>query len=458
PAGLSRSLRPVLAIILFEQPRRTENPIRHHDREIPRLPRQIAIDQREPPDFRMPRIPRNSQRDLRNPGGRPGRRKDVRMPGHLDSHRAQSFLRPRRLTPLRHEIEIARRGRAGPADRMAILAQHHHGLELRADDAAAGQFQVGPVLHVHAGHVDLPAVAPLTRGRQNVGLECRRMAYLRMVPVKQVVNRDLPVAFDHELLDPRNHLHVPAQRDQVETEPAGRTQKLLERRRTRIVRAEDEPLVRGDLRDLRKPAALLVELAAVEDVEAGNAVQLPVDPIRPSVVRTQKAPRIALLRPAHGVAAMRARVEHRPYRAVALAHHQHVVAPHHRLEKVARLRNLRLVTKKQPRAREYPLHLQLEDLRIAVDAAVNLPSLQRDHFVDFGTRQSHTNSSPKMRAMAPDCPLPAMPGRSPVSTNRAFIETPRSSGLTARNPSSPSCPRRSMPPDSPGAPKFRPPR
>src|SRR5262249_49528521 len=92
----------------------------------------------------------------------------------------------------------------------------------------------------------------------------------------------------------------------------------------------------------------------------------------------------------------RAGVEHRLYRAILLPHYQHVVPAHHHLEEIARLGNLRLVTKEQPRAREDPLHLEFEDRGVAVNAAVQFASLERDQVIYFSSREIHLGLLPRM--------------------------------------------------------------
>src|SRR5215469_1496722 len=103
------SLRPVLAVVLFEDSRRTEDAAGRRDHEIACLARQVAIDEGEPPDLRVSRVARDAQRELRKRGCRPSGGKDVRMPTHLTADRTKRRFGARRLAPGRVELEKAGR-------------------------------------------------------------------------------------------------------------------------------------------------------------------------------------------------------------------------------------------------------------------------------------------------------------------------------------------------------------
>src|SRR5579862_8663365 len=106
-AALRGRLRPVLAVFLFEHAGWTEHAIRHRDHEVAGLARQVAIDQREPPDLGAVGLARDAQRELRLPGGAPCGRKNIRMSADVDPDRTEARFRPRCLAPTRIEFEIA---------------------------------------------------------------------------------------------------------------------------------------------------------------------------------------------------------------------------------------------------------------------------------------------------------------------------------------------------------------
>src|SRR5215469_287736 len=161
------------------------------------------------------------------------------------------------------------------------------------------------------------------------------------------------------------------------------------------MRPEYEAVVARDLRDLRQAVLRFVELTVIEGLESRHAEQATVDAVRPSVVGAQEALGVAFLGAAYGVAPMRTGVEQSLDAAVFLPHHQHIVAAHDRLEEIAGLGNLRFVAEKQPGPRKDPLHLELEDRRIAIDTAVDLAPLQRNQFVDHSGWHAHADTSLK---------------------------------------------------------------
>src|SRR5271156_459363 len=120
---------------------------------------------------------------------------------------------------------------------MAVLAEHDHLVEFRSADSRNRHVEGGATIHVHAGHIDLfICTATYTRRSERAGLECRRMGDLRMIPIEEVVDGDFPVAIDDELLNAGNYHHVTARRDQIESEPPGSAQELLQRRCGNVVR------------------------------------------------------------------------------------------------------------------------------------------------------------------------------------------------------------------------------
>jgi len=166
------------------------------------------------------------------------------------------------------------------ADCVSELAKHHYLLEFRADDATDWKLQAGAALHVDAGHVDFfkTVLTPLHR-RKDIWLERGGVGYLRMIPVEQVVDSDLPVALNHELLDPRHDLHLASQGNRIETKPPGSSEEVFQRRCRGVMRAEYESFVIGHLRHWSQPMPRFVELSTVEGVEPRNAIEPAVDTI-----------------------------------------------------------------------------------------------------------------------------------------------------------------------------------
>ena len=69
--------------------------------------------------------------------------------------------------------------------------------------------------------------------------------------------------------------------------------------------------------------------------------------------------------------AMRARIAHDVDAAIVGARHQHLVAAEVGAQEVVRLGDLALVGDEQPGAAENPLHLELENARIGVEAPMH---------------------------------------------------------------------------------------
>ena len=195
---------------------------------------------------------------------------------------------------------------------------------------------------------------------------------LRVVPVEEVVDRELPVARDHELLDAGHDLEVAAQHHEVDREPRRRPEVVVERRRGRVHRCEDEALVRVELRDLAEPVLGAVELVVVQLRHPGDADEAAVEAIGPPVVGAHEDLGVALLGAADRVATMSAGVEEALDAAVLLAHDEHVVAPDRRSKKSPAFGIWRLVAQELPRPAEDQLHLLLEDVRVAEDPSIDL--------------------------------------------------------------------------------------
>ena len=169
------------------------------------------------------------------------------------------------------------------------------------------------------------------------------MRDLRMVPVVEIVDGELPVAIDDELLHAGHDFHVALQGQEVEPKFARHAKVLIKRRSRGVVRGEDEPLEAVQLGNLAEAYLRPVEVLPIEVPVAGDPGQRPVNAVRPAMVRTEEALHIPLLCPTNGVAAVRTGVQHRLDAAILLAHYQHVVTPHNGLEEIAGFRDLGLV-------------------------------------------------------------------------------------------------------------------
>jgi hypothetical protein len=193
------------------------------------------------------------------------------------------------------------------------------------------------------------------------------------------------------------------------------------------VRREDEALVGRELGDGRKAETVLVHLAGIEVLVAGDPDEPSVDTVRPPVVRAQEALGVALLGATDRVTAVHAGVQHGPDAAVLLPHDQHVVPAHHGREEIARLRDLRLVAQEQPRAAEDLLHLALEDRRVAVDPPIHLAALERDEVVDVGRRRRHARMSSRGIRLATHASMPVARAVA-MRPSTAFIDASDSRG------------------------------
>ena len=276
------------------------------------------------------------------------------------------------------------------ADRVSVLGDERHLVDARPTEPR-GDRQLLTRRRLCAADVD----GHVRIGGDDPRRHRRHVRDLRVVPVEEVVDRELPVAVDDELLDAGDDLDVPPQRDQVDAQPAGRAEVVLEPRGRRVERREDEAVVALELRDLAKAKLAHVEIALVELVDPGDADEVPADVVRPPVVRAHEGLGVAFVGSAHRVAAVHARVQEAPDAAVLLPDREDVVEPHGRLDEVARLGDLRLVAEELPRSAEDELHLGIEDVGIAEDPAVDLTTLDRHETLDverFGDRHDRTIS------------------------------------------------------------------
>src|SRR5262249_23251146 len=110
-AGEAMALRgrlgPVLAVILLQDARGTEYPVRERHHPPPQLGWHLAVHEREPPDLRMRGIEGDPERQLDGRYRHPRRREDARVTGHLDADRTQRGLRVLGEAPRAVELDVS---------------------------------------------------------------------------------------------------------------------------------------------------------------------------------------------------------------------------------------------------------------------------------------------------------------------------------------------------------------
>ena len=183
----------------------------------------------------------------------------------------------------------------------------------------------------------------LVRGPEELLVEQPRaqrgpVRHADVVPVVDVVDGEFPVAAHAVLLHAVQELHLALRRHEVDAEPSDPTEVVLEWRRRRVERREDEAVVARDLGRRRHPPSPLIEVAPVEDILLRHADERAVEVEAPAVIRAHEALRVADLGPAHLVAPVRAGVEQHTDRAVPPPHGDDLVLADPAREEVAGVR------------------------------------------------------------------------------------------------------------------------
>src|SRR5439155_1658064 len=188
-----------------------------------------------------------------------------------------------------------------------------------------------------------------------------------------VLQHELPVPPVGVPEDAARHLDLAVGRalDEIVERRAERTEESGERRAVLGHRREQKTSIGVDARHTPKPAARRLARRTLVAARQRQAHEAAVGSVRPAVICAHELGRGPGRRLAHARAAMGAAVDEHVHRAVAVARHDDGLAPHARREEIAGAPHLALVTEDQPRAAKDPVHLELEDLRIGVDGAVD---------------------------------------------------------------------------------------
>jgi hypothetical protein len=151
---------------------------------------------------------------------------------------------------------------------------------------------------------------------------------------------------------------------------------LVETRPVADVAREHKAAVTLDARHLRHRHCWIIriEIAWIAVIER-HGFQPAVQMIGPAVIAARKLGRVALLGRDHERPAMGALVVNNANRAVDITNHHDRLATETRREVVAGIPDLAFVADVDPCDAEDALHLQLEDLRVGVQPAVNAPRL-----------------------------------------------------------------------------------
>ena len=216
PANLQRRLRPVLPVLLLEEPGGPEPVVAEPQAHGPRFGAHVPFGEAEPPHLGLVRADRDAQAQLRVrasrsrrsgrcSGARPRRSRSDREPRlHLGSF-------PPRL--------IARDGRVQPA---RPSARRRRGRTRRRGPRRSGRLIRSWGCRGSSPSVSVaPPASTTPLGARRDQAHRRHVGDLGVIPVEDVVDSELPVAVDDELLDAGDDLDVTG-RDQVDAEPAGR--------------------------------------------------------------------------------------------------------------------------------------------------------------------------------------------------------------------------------------------
>jgi hypothetical protein len=140
--------------------------------------------------------------------------------------------------------------------------------------------------------------------------------------------------------------------------------------------SEYEAAVFADARRARQRELFLVETgsAAFRHRHRGEPA---VGVEAPAVIAAVQPRRVALALVQHFGATMSAAVDQHVHAAVAVARHYYGLAPELGGNEVAGLRHLACVADEQPGAPEDPFHLQLEDVRVGINVAMDAARLDQ---------------------------------------------------------------------------------
>ena len=172
-----------------------------------------------------------------------------------------------------------------------------------------------------------------------------------VIEVGRVLELDLPVALEPELVLTVRLDRVAGALFHEQVDPRLRAAEEILERFDRIVEArEDQPLVHADAQLHERQVAFLAH--AFVAVAVRQRAQRAVERVRPAVIRAREALRVALVRFAHGRAAMAAAVLQHVDLAGLVAHDDHRLAADRRRDEVARVRQLAFVRDPDPGAVE----------------------------------------------------------------------------------------------------------
>src|SRR5262245_7735994 len=192
----------------------------------------------------------------------------------------------------------------------------------------------------------------------------------------EILGGEFPVAGDHPLVHPSDHLNAPLATIEEGIQIPGYVPEILqERRRCRVEGGKQQPLITVHLRHRDQTPMLLFQLAIVGLFEVGNTHQLPVVAIGPAMISTGEGGGVARIGPAQPIAPMPADVEKGVERALAVSYHEDWVLAHIRAEEVAWLGDLTLMAQKQPAAGKDLRQPLLVDLWLDKDAPADQAAL-----------------------------------------------------------------------------------
>ena len=195
-----------------------------------------------------------------------------------------------------------------------------------------------------------------------------------MIHVDDVLDLELPVAAEHVFVDAAAQIDRARGRaihDLVDAVP-GRPEMGFEIGHVRAKAREHEAAIKADSRHASHAERGIaeVEVFAVA-ARHGNRVEIAIGLEGPAVIGAAEQLRIALRLGADDGAAMTAAVVDHSDLAFVVAHEDDGHQPDARRDEIAGLGHQAVMPDIDPAAVEDPLHLEREDVRIAIERAVN---------------------------------------------------------------------------------------
>ena len=112
---------------------------------------------------------------------------------------------------------------------------------------------------------------------------------MRVIPVKQIINREFPVAADGEFLYAIDDFHIPLLCSKAKPDLSDFTEVLVKGRGVGVHIGENESFIAFHMRGTNESPIVAIEFAVIEVTGTGNADEFSLEVVGPTVVGTHKA-------------------------------------------------------------------------------------------------------------------------------------------------------------------------